>query len=268
MQAALLRKTLHEERRALMWWIAGMVASALLYISLYPSVRDSAAEMRQYLDKMPETLKAFFFGRGAVDFTTPNGYLKMEIFAFMLPLLLIIFLVAAGSRAIAGEEERGTLELLLANPVTRGRVVREKAGSAFAGILVVAGVFTVALVAGALMVDVRLSYLHLFEAVASAVLLALAFGAIALAIGCAFGRRGAAIGITGALAVAMFLVNGLGTSVSWLAPYRKLTLFYYYNEADPLVRGIDPVHALALASVAALFLVVAIVAFDRRDVRA
>ena len=44
----------------------------------------------------------------------------------MVPLLLMIAAIGAGAGAIAGEEERGTLELLLANPLSRRRLVLEK----------------------------------------------------------------------------------------------------------------------------------------------
>ena len=39
----------------------------------------------------------------------------------MLPLLLLVYAIGAGSRAIAGEEESGTLDLLLAHPLSRRR---------------------------------------------------------------------------------------------------------------------------------------------------
>ena len=44
----------------------------------------------------------------------------------MLPLLLLVFAIGLGARAIAGSEQEGTLELLLSNPVTRRTVVAER----------------------------------------------------------------------------------------------------------------------------------------------
>jgi ABC-type transport system involved in multi-copper enzyme maturation permease subunit len=48
---------------------------------------------------------------------------------FLAPLLFLIFAIGQGSGAIAGEEERGTLDLLLANPRSRVRIVLEKFGA-------------------------------------------------------------------------------------------------------------------------------------------
>ena len=44
----------------------------------------------------------------------------------MVPLLLLVAAIGAGARATAGEEERGTLDLLLANPLSRRRLIAEK----------------------------------------------------------------------------------------------------------------------------------------------
>ena len=48
----------------------------------------------------------------------------------MVPLLLLVAAIGAGARAIAGEEERGTLDLLLSTPVSRRRLALEKLGGA------------------------------------------------------------------------------------------------------------------------------------------
>jgi ABC-2 family transporter protein len=59
---------------------------------------------------------------------SPAGYLQGTLFALLGPLLLVMA-VAAGARAIVGdEEEAGTLELLLAHPVSRTRLLTERFG--------------------------------------------------------------------------------------------------------------------------------------------
>ena len=66
-------------------------------------------------------------------FGTPVGAGVFELFSLMAPLLLIVFSIGAGASAIAGEEDRHTLELLLANPVSRCRIVLEKLAALVAG---------------------------------------------------------------------------------------------------------------------------------------
>ena len=60
---------------------------------------------------------------GEVDYTTPEGYLQSELFSFLAPILLIVYTIGAGARAIAGEEEAGSLDLLLSTCRSRRRRV-------------------------------------------------------------------------------------------------------------------------------------------------
>ena len=59
--------------------------------------------------------------------STPLGYLQIELMSFMAPILVILYAVMAGSAAVAGEESRRTLDLLVTAPVSRRRIVIEKA---------------------------------------------------------------------------------------------------------------------------------------------
>ena len=116
-------KTLRDQRRALIGWSIGVAALVLLYASFYPSIKANAAQLDKYFESLPEALRNAI-GTGTIS--SPVGYLRSEIFSTMGPLLLLILAIGAGARAIAGEEERKTLDLLLANPVTRRTVVMQK----------------------------------------------------------------------------------------------------------------------------------------------
>jgi ABC-2 type transport system permease protein len=59
-----------------------------------------------------------FFGGDAGSMITPSGFLKMYAFS-MMPLIIGIFGVIAGSGLIVNDEERGRLDLIIAHPVGR-----------------------------------------------------------------------------------------------------------------------------------------------------
>src|SRR5437763_16493604 len=50
--------------------------------------------------------------------TSPEGFLSLAFFSYM-PLILGVFAVLAGSGLLAADEENGTLDLVLAHPVSR-----------------------------------------------------------------------------------------------------------------------------------------------------
>ena len=259
-------KTLRDQRRPLAWWTLGLLALSAMMVGLYPTVRDSSAALNQYIQKMPEAMKSLFGGFS--DYTTPAGYLKTELFTFMLPVIFLVFAIGAGARAIAGEEERGTLDVLAATPVTRRAIVLEKAEAMLAtatylGVVQVVGIVVVARIAG-----VHVGLAGLSQEMVSLVLLAFVLGTIALAIGSVRGHsRGLPVAVAASFAVVTYLVNALADVVTWLRPFRLMTPWHYYSGHDPIVRGLDPVHVGVLLAIAIACLAVSVVGFDRRDVR-
>ena len=186
-------KTLRETRRALLWWSAGIVGMVALMVSVYPSVRDNPS-LEQLIDDYPEAMKGFISFGGELDYTSAAGYLGAELYSFMVPLLLIVAAVGAGARAIAGEEERGTLDLLLANPISRRRLVLEKLAALVAEIGVLGLVLWLSLLVGTQALAMEVGAASLAAATAGAALLALGYGSIALLVGAATGRRAVAAG--------------------------------------------------------------------------
>ena len=65
---------------------------------------------------------------GEIDFASGAGFLHSRFFAFLGPLLLMVFTITFASRTLAGEEKEGTLELVLATPVPRRSVIAREAG--------------------------------------------------------------------------------------------------------------------------------------------
>jgi ABC-2 type transport system permease protein len=267
MLRSVLLKSLRDTRRGFAWWSLGLVGLVALMVSVYPTVRDNPS-LNKLVEDYPEALKAFIAFGGQVDYTSAAGYLGSELFSFMVPLLLLVAAIGAAAGAIAGEEERGTLELLLANPLSRRRLVLEKTAAVTAEVLGLGLVLLLSLWIGARSVGMEISFGHLASATASAVVLAIAYGAVALLVGAATGRRALAIGVTAAAAVAAYLVNGLAPLVDALEIPRKLSPFYHYAAGDPLRHGLAVSHSLVLVAIAAAATVIAQEAFARRDLSA
>ena len=261
------RKTVRDQRRALVWWSVGLFGTVLMYAAVYPSIRDNAETLNEYLESFPEVFREAFLGEG-VDFASPAGYLSTELFGFFGPLLLLLYAIGAGARAIAGEEERQTLDILLATPVPRRRVVTHKFGAMVLGVVLLCAVLWASIVLLGPPFELNLGLVDLTAATASVGLLAIAFGALALAIGCTTGRRGLAIGLSAGIAAATYLFDVLAPSVDAIAWLEQLSPFYYYSGNQPLLNGLDPLHALVLALIAAVAFGYALFAFERRDIAA
>lgn len=256
-------KTLRDRRRGLFFWGLGLVLLAVMMAAFFPTIRDMPS-MADYIEALPAELMAMFGGDFG-DYTTPEGFLNAELFFLMYPLLLLVFTIGFASGAIAGEEEKGTLDLLLSYPIRRWQLVLEKFAAMAVSLLGIATVFWLALLIAGAVIDMGLSPLRLGAACFAGALIAIVFGALALAVGCATGKKALAVGVTGALGFLTYIVNALAPMVDWLEPFRKLSPFYYYSAADPLSNGLDLGHAALLLGLALVFLAVALVTFQRRD---
>ena len=260
---SVLLKTLRDQRRTFLWWSAGLSAVNALIIILYPSVED-VPELDAIMESMPEALARLFMG-DVVNLTSPEGYLNSQLFILVLPLLFLVFTIGRGSGAIAGEEERGTLDLLLSLPVRRSQVVLEKFVAMVAATLALGIVSWLSMAAAALAVGMEIDFVRLGEVTLSCTLLGLAFGAMALALGCAKGSRGLCLGVTSAIAIAAYFLNALAPIAESLEPAQKLSPFYLYIGADPLTSGLNFVHAGVLTGLTTAFLAIGVALFGRRD---
>ena len=252
-------------RRSLAWWIGGSFVYLLFLGSAFPTLKENAPDFEEMLKSYPEALRAMFNMAECPSLATGPCFLNMELFSFMLPLLLIIFAVGFGARAIAGEEEEGTLDLLLAGPVSRRRWLAEQFGAmALLTFLIGLVNFLAILIAGAAF-DLGLDPGNLAAAIFGVVLIAMVFGSLALAVGAVTGNRGMAIAVASAAALAAYLVFALADVVTWLGTVQKASPWYYYAASSPLLKGLEWAHAGVLAAAALALPVLAGVALDRRD---
>lgn len=265
MAADVLVEAIRERRRSLLWWMLGIVALVALTVAFYPSIRDDAS-LSEYAEDLPESLRALFAG-GEVDIASPAGYLNSQVYALMAPLILLIFTIGAGAGAVAGEEERGTLDLLLAHPVRRRNYVIQRALALAVLVALLSAALLAAVALGSLAVDLEIGFDKLFAASVSVGLLALLFGAAALAAGAIRPGRSRAIAVAAGLAVAAWIFDGLAQTVDALDPWRPLSPYYQALGENPLREGIPWDGWAILAAGTALLVVVAAAGLERRDVR-
>jgi ABC-2 type transport system permease protein len=216
-----------------------------------------------------------------------NNPAHLQTFGFVDPGVVILFCVWSIGRgaALAGELERGTMELLLAQPIARWQVIVTH----LAVDLVTVPLMVVAMVAG-VWVGVNLLGLEgitvqpYWRAALNAAGLVLCLIAATMALAVRSRSRWRAMSWIIALVLVMFLLSFLGQLLDWLRPWRVLSVFYYYQPqgivihgrvAAPIQLGYGPeaptlhVHFVPfLYLLAALGYTSALVGFCRRDLPA
>jgi ABC-2 type transport system permease protein len=259
-----LTKAIWDARRSLPGWTVAIVAVGLMYAAFWPTMRSPA--MAEAMAAYPQDVLAAF---NYTDMASPQGYLGGAVYGLLVPLLVAVFTIAWGARAVAGDEDAGTLDLVLAHPVGRRSLALQRFGALLLGVALVGVALLAAMLA--LRGPFELGDVSVGGFVAINLQLALfgaCFGALAFAVGAATGSRAAALGVSAGVAVLAYLANSVLPRVDSLEWTRSLSPFHWYLGGDPIVNGVQW-NGVALLLAATLALAAAgTVAFTRRDLTA
>ena len=221
----------------MIWWTAGMVAMTAWLVAVYPVIRDSEA-MQSFLDDFPPELMAMF-GIDPDIYLTGAGYLQAQLFSFIGPIILIAFAVGFGVSATAGEEKSGTMDMLLALPISRRSLVLQKAMAMALLAAILAFAIAVTLMLLDPVVGLKLSISGVLAVTIGLWLLGLTYGGVAMAIGAFTGSPSTAGGLAGFLAILAWFVTSFASIFTWLEIPSKLSPFSWYLDGLPLLNGLD-----------------------------
>lgn len=249
---------LRKHMRTAIIWIAAFTLYVAMIVSIYPTF--SNAGMLDVVKNYPEPFKKMF----NVDLMASlPGFLSVEIFTF-LPLVLAFFPITTLAGAIAGEEERGSMDIYLAQPISRRHIVLANVISTAIWCIVM---LTVACVANRVLAQVRgmeLGFRQALEGFLGVFPVIFVFGLIALAVGSFARTKGAATGAAFVTMFMLYLANAIGKLVPDYESIRTISPFRWYD--DPIINGINWTGVLILLTACLVLLLTAIVVFDRRDV--
>ena len=207
------------------------------------------------------------FGSGDV-FTLPGAI----ALGFIHPIAIIltsVFAVGFSATAVAGERQRGTLEVALARPISRRVFYLSLLAASFGFIAISTAALLAGGINGATFAGVvgELAFRNLPLLWLNSVLLFGAFAAIALAASVSFDRLTPALGVTLGIVIAMYVLEVLGSfwpAAEVLQPYS----LFHYLKAKAILTGVAPFDMVALLSVILIAMVWALVVFPRRDLAA
>jgi ABC-2 type transport system permease protein len=318
MTLALIRKLLRDSRWALLAVALMMFGFQMLWVKASQRVTTQVAPMFQAMarsqnKRIEDVEKQLFSGPGKVMQSVIGGdQLKFQnaqdvlSIGYVHPLMQILFCLWAigrASGAIAGELDRGTMELLLAQPLPRSRVILAHLGvdvlimpvlclSLWAGLWLgssIVGEFTAdpevmknfPIPVGS--VDPEVLKLHI-EKFGPPLLNVAAFifavSGMTMAISAGARSRWRVIGFTALIILTQFIANIIGQIWDTIAFLRPFTLFYYYQPQQIALRGswsvsLEPLGLesrvpmlLVLFGVGAIGYLIAWRVFTRRDLPA
>ncbi len=259
MLSSITLKTVFEKRWSMFAWFAGLFLTTVVIMLLFPTLRDTLGKA---LNEVPESMKGIL--GNAQTYQRINGFIDIQVLAQMV-FMTIVYGIILFTGVIAGDESEGTLQTLLANPVSRTKVYFEKlAGASILLFIVNSSIFFGTLV-GALIVSESVDVFRLAQACFMLYAVTLVFGVIGFSLGALTGKRGLAGALAGTLAFVSYLVTNLVPSVELLKTVNRFSPYEYFNKPSILDNGIEIKDLLILVSISVIFVVLGYFVFTKRD---
>ena len=241
--------------------IAWGVIMPVVYDAFDDVIRDFANS-----GAFPEEM--FNIGSGSL-FNLP-GTITLGLQHPLALAMISIFAVGAGATAVAGERARGTLEVLLARPISRRALYVSILVALLVSVLIVLCAILAGMIAGTAVVglldELDLSQLPLV--ILNGFGLWASFTTFALAMSVTFDRPGPAIGLSLAWLLLHYFLEILGslwTDAAWTQEY---SLLHHFNAGEILTGNLDPLDLVIVFVAAIIPLVYALIVFPRRDLAA
>jgi ABC-2 type transport system permease protein len=251
-------KSLRDYRVAILAWGLGLALFAAI---------DFAESTPTTLAAFSSIAQLFRFLGDPYQIQTPEGFITYRIMELFVPLAISFWPILAGARLVRGEEERGSLDVLLATPQSRMRLLLSKLSALLIALILIGLLFALGLLAGQAHLEGHADVVRALLAGLNMSLLAFFFGCLALLFS-QFTTSPAASAslVSGLLLLSVFLDStGRLLNGSWV---RYLSPFYYYNFNRPLIPSFpdQPLAAVLLASLAVLCAGASVILFARRDI--
>lgn len=258
------RYTVRGLRGQILGWGLGLGLYGLMIVPMYARFAGQREQFQQMIASYPPEFLAFF-GATVDSMLTPAGFLGMYAFS-MLPVIIGIFAVLAGSGLIVSDEERGRLDLIMAHPAGRsafffGRFLGLLAACLAIMLLAWSG-FSLLLGGSSLEVDggqMAVPFLSLLVQI-------LVYASLALVLSMFLPARSLAAVVSGAIMMLSYMISSLTFLDEHMAALAKL-MPYHYFQTTLSIQELNLGWLFSLLGLSAFLVVVAWLRFIRRDIR-
>ena len=266
MNLPLLRYTFSANALRLVVIAMGLVLMGIVMPLMFSAV---GVEMEEFIDSVP-FFSQLIEGFGGGNVLSLTGSMA---FAFQHPFTLLlvgIMAVAFPALAIAGERDKGTLEVTLSRPISRRGLLFTLylAGIAFVAVLVGVLAITTAATAVVLGFGDEVVIANMAQVWLVSTLLFVAFMAVAFAVSVESDRAGPAIGIPAIFILLNYLaftIGGIWPDVGFLEDW---SMFNLLKAQQVLDEGVALGDVVVLLGFIVLFAAIAFYRFPKRDLPA
>ena len=252
-------------------WLAYAGALFIIQMALAAVFNQAGAGlpggMGQLIDLLPDSVRGFV-GSSELDLLTANGMLAVAYNHPLTKVILIAFAVGLTANAIAGELERGTLDLVLARPLRRDKLLLSHGLALLLMTVLLSGIMLLGTAVGARLSGIsgEIAWRDFGWLTLNTAVLILAMSGLGYLCSALSQRGSQAVGWASGLIAAMFFLDWFATLWDRVAPFTSLSLFHYHKPHQVINGAANwQVNIAVLLVMAALTFAAATVAFEKRD---
>jgi|GEM_PF-800575 len=242
-------------------WGIGLTLFSSMYIGVYP----------QMAEEMGSLANLSIYRLMGIDLASFAGYIA-SIVVQILPIILGVYVIMMATGTLAGEEENGTLELIVAMPLKRWQIVTMKTLALLIVTLLIMVIFGIGsavilyMVIEAVEITIDITPLQLFYALMWAFPLMVAIYGIALFLSTFMPTRRSAMIVMFTFYLASYLGNNISATVESMEWVQNISLFSYVNTtATVFTDGVDMVNISILLAIGVIFFGLAVWTFQGRN---
>ncbi|MEL6310394.1 MAG: ABC transporter permease subunit [Chloroflexota bacterium] len=268
MTGAIFTEQLKQSWRNAIYWGFGL---GLLVFYVTAAIEDPATidSYRGLLEALPPAMLSAFGLSSAELLTSAEGFIAFAGFAYG-SLALAVYGVLSGLNILSNDEDSGVMNSLLALPVARWQVIIERflayAVLLFGIVLMLFG----GIVLGSTVFGVEVDMVTMFLGCINMMPAVLSIIAITALISSVFSNKLIVTGISAGFVLVSYVFDVIADAVSANAfadVLGQISVFNYLDAESVIVSGsLQPINVTILLLIAGISIVIAVFAFERRDI--
>ena len=259
----LLKQSLSDRKLSLSVYAASVALYGIIILAIWPSIQTSG--ISELWDRYPESLRKVF--GATINFTEFDGFITLEYLGQMWVIIMAAFVIGVATSSLAGEIEKGSMELLLSQPVSRRSIVVSRHFYMSIMLIALIAATMLPLMIGAPLVDGELSNTGVAAVSLLAFLFYEAIGSIAFFFSAIASSRGRALFAALGILIGSYALDLLSKFNEFIDNFHFLSLFYYYDPYRYLNSSSIAWGDLAvMVSITVVSTAAAVVWFERRDI--
>ena len=263
----IILKTIKEKRNLLLILSSISILVLWLYTAITPSLESQQESINELLAAFPKEFLAAF-NVESFNMTSFTGVIASKQYDIVWVIMAVALAISLASGNIAGEIEKGTLQILLALPISRKQLYFSK----YIGGIIVMSLFTLlSILPGiplAQMYDIDIDYNNFYYFTLNALGFAIFIFTFGYMFSAMVSEPSRATMPALGLVLVSYILNLIALLKEEFTNLRYFSIFHYYSPTDTLVNGNLELNSLLLfLGFSVLFLITGFIFFRKRDFR-